>query len=348
MKYSFHLAIQLIFYYQKLAQCAMWYLSNAPSLSWTSICSSSNGNILFACASGTGIYKSSNYGIDWSIVYSTTSTWSGIACSAAVDYVYATVKDGSLYKSTDQGTTWSITSAGTKGWTSIATSSNGKYAYAGVWYDKVYYTSDYGVSWGNAAEFACFVSTATSSSGQYVVSSDNRYSCDVYTSNNYGASYSSNEYNSGSCGSSIVCEGKLKCTSWDVVVTSSSGQYIVAASDYGIATSLDYGSTWIQTYDSYNSFTSGASSSDYFFILTSNQGTLVSSDYGQTWSYSNYLSCAGVTVDSMVYFIAATCANSVYLNQVTPTATPTVLPTALPTVIPTATPRYRFLLRLHS
>ena len=86
---------------------------------WHEVVSTSSGQICYAvtCANDGGIFKSTDYGNNWTDITGTAGTtfWRSICCSSDGLYVYAVCGENysgnniqmSMIKSTDGGDTWS-------------------------------------------------------------------------------------------------------------------------------------------------------------------------------------------------------------------------------------------------
>ena len=131
-------------------------------------------------------------------------TWNGVSISASGQYQTAVINGGGIYTSSDYGNTWSITSA-----------------------PQTITTDTFGIS---ITQLAHWSSISISASGQY--QSAVIFEGGIYTSNNYGTTWSHNI--SAPSGSR-----------WSSISISSSGQYQTAVvSGESIYTSTDYGNTW--------------------------------------------------------------------------------------------------------
>ena len=109
-----------------------WTQSDAPSLKWSSVASSSDGKKLAAVAEDGGIYISNNSGVSWKLssapskFSSVFQHWVSITSSSDGTKLAAVVFYGGIYTSNDGGLSWTLTGAkGYQNWISIASSSDG-------------------------------------------------------------------------------------------------------------------------------------------------------------------------------------------------------------------------------
>ncbi len=254
---------------------AIWIRTSAPSKSWQSVASSSDGTKLVAAVSSGGIYTSINSGATWTQTSAPTESWESVASSSDGTKLVAVVYGGGIYTSADSGATWTQTTAPTEYWQSVASSSDGTKLVAVVLVSGGIYTStDSGATWTQtSAPNASWTSVASSSDGTKLVAAN---SSGIYTSTDSGATWT---------------QTTAPSLSWQSVASSSDGTKLVAASNgSGIYTSADSGATWIQTNAPINQeFTSVASSSDGTRLIAvattgvSTGGIYASINSGATW-----------------------------------------------------------------
>ena len=82
----------------------------AGSRGWAAIACSSDGSKIVACASDGTIYRTTDTGANWSLIYTlaanpASNVFTAIACSADGTRIYATTRYA-IFVSTDSGTTW--------------------------------------------------------------------------------------------------------------------------------------------------------------------------------------------------------------------------------------------------
>ena len=192
------------------------------------------------------LYRSTNYGLTWSVIGGFTGFWEGVAISGNGQYqLSGDWINGYLYVSSNYGANWTPkTSLGTNWYQCFAISGNGQYQYAysngGVNYPTDPYTfisSNYGSTWSiltTGPSFGVsggFPVIGTNETGQYVTIGKNDK---LYVSSNYGASFTT-----------IT----LPSTGISAVKMTSSGQQQVASKSANTSTisyymSADYGVTW--------------------------------------------------------------------------------------------------------
>lgn len=118
---------------------------------WASICSSEDGSLLYATAgiwNNDYIYKSTDYGITWSITNSSARNWRKIFTTPDGAKVFAAAYDGAIFKSVDYGITWALITPSTSSlmWQAISASSDGNTLIAGN-NDGAYISKNSGGNW---------------------------------------------------------------------------------------------------------------------------------------------------------------------------------------------------------
>ena len=143
----------LIHYATNLATSNTWTASDAPQLYWNYVCQSDDGRYAFAVtkSSNNRIYRSTNYGVNWTQSNSMVASWFSIAISSTGQYGLATLEaSGGLYFSDDYGYNWrecnipswflpggggasyNVSANNQLLWRYVAFSRNGQYAYAAL------------------------------------------------------------------------------------------------------------------------------------------------------------------------------------------------------------------------
>lgn len=119
-----------------------------PSLEWTGVAISTySGNIQYAIARNSNIYKSINSGVDWVILQSSPILpWTSIDTSYIGNYVTAVATNNKIYTSSDFGVTW-ITRDVARNWNNITISADGMNQLATVNYGNIYASTNYGSNW---------------------------------------------------------------------------------------------------------------------------------------------------------------------------------------------------------
>jgi hypothetical protein len=132
-------------------------LGASPSLVWSSICCSSEGLLVYACAEGgQPIYKSTDAGTSWNPV-GYVNNWLSIRCSTTGQYCIAGSNSGifedsaKLSISSDFGETWTPVEspAGIESaqWFSVGMSANGATVAASSASNGLVISQDFGVTW---------------------------------------------------------------------------------------------------------------------------------------------------------------------------------------------------------
>ena len=119
-----------------------------PSLEWTGVAISTySGNIQYAIANNSKIYKSVDYGKTWNVLESSPIlAWTSIDTSYIGNYVTAVATNNKIYTSFDFGVTW-VARDSDRYWNNITISADGLKQLATVDYGKVYASTDYGLNW---------------------------------------------------------------------------------------------------------------------------------------------------------------------------------------------------------
>jgi hypothetical protein len=205
---------------------------------WASITSSSSGQYLAVCVYGGFVYTSSDYGVNWinrsgtGTLPGTTPNWAIIASSLDGSILNVSGYSLKLWRSSNYGVSWQEISTSPGGESAIAVSNSGQY-YATVLNggsNTVNISTNFGSSWGQSNILSTLVTVSASIDGKYVAACGTGK---IYTSSDYGASFSS--------------LNDSPSASWQRITSSVNGQYL-AACVYGgyIYTSSNYGANWTQ------------------------------------------------------------------------------------------------------
>jgi hypothetical protein len=110
---------------------------------------SSGGNIIYVGEYPGGIWKSTNYGFNWSVDnQSLYASWNNLATSYDGKYVTATSDDAGAYVSQDSGNTWNAWTFGsTYDTQSVSMSSGGQYQIVVGNSSLSFRSNDFGSSW---------------------------------------------------------------------------------------------------------------------------------------------------------------------------------------------------------
>jgi photosystem II stability/assembly factor-like uncharacterized protein len=327
---SVNIAISSTGQYQTIVSSTVIYNSKNYGINWatisatpTSNCyflnitSSGSGQLQYTCTSsyptvtgGTSapgyIYKSTNFGMNWTVFSALPKIWTSIACSNDGKNIVACANGSigeNIYFSSDFGNTYaSLNGSISTYWISICLSSSGQYIYAastinGANTGYIYSSNNYGTSFKKSTSTSQYwQSISCSFSGQYVVavaSNHNAVTADyIYISSNYGVNFSST-------GISLY---------WQYISVSGSGEYMIAATQGSTAgsagaiyKSIDFGKTWTLSGALINQAYNGVciSSTGQYLAACSTTGIFISTTPYPMFSISNTLNVGGqVTASS--------------------------------------------------
>jgi collagen type VII alpha len=269
--------------YGTLTNYGVNWSKTGPDSNWAAVAISENGQYQSAVSSGsqTGlIYLSSNYGVNWSQVFSTTNDWQSISMSSSGQYQTALAYGGGIYISNNYGFSWNLISGTINTWKSISISSSGQYQTAvssgtsGI----IYISQNYGVSWNQVNSISGdWIAVSLSSTGQYQTSLTNGSNGQIYISNNYGVSWST------------IPD---LTNDWQSISMSLNGQYQTICVQYSnyIYTSNNYGVSWVPILvtNIYSNFYSVSISGNGQYQTTCVNGVggliYISTNYGLTWT----------------------------------------------------------------
>ena len=253
-------------------------LSNSPTADWRSIAMTEDGTKIVAGAT-SGIWVSSDSGASWT-QRNSTSNINSVKLSSDGTKIYATYRgraSSQVLISNDFGLSWSTSRpTGYECWDACALdiSSDGTKIYLINYGAGVYVSSNSGTSWTqtNSNRYN-FTSVASSSSGQYVLVSE-ELNNKLYLSSDYGQTWinlsAANSFN----------------TNWVSVDISDDGQKLVATG-YGnyVYTSSNGGTTWTTRTAVSGTQVRVASSSDGNVIVATNWGSnlRLTTDGGANW-----------------------------------------------------------------
>jgi hypothetical protein len=253
-------------------------LSNSPTADWRSIAMTEDGTKIVAGAT-SGIWVSSDSGASWT-QRNSTSNINSVKLSSDGTKIYATYRgraSSQVLISNDFGLSWSTSRpTGYECWDACALdiSSDGTKIYLINYGAGVYVSSNSGTSWTHTnSNRYNFTSVASSSSGQYVLVSEESNN-KLYLSSDYGQTWvnlsAANSFN----------------TNWVSVDISDDGQKLVATG-YGnyVYTSSNGGTTWTMRTAVSGTQVRVASSSDGNVIVATNWGSnlRLTTDGGANW-----------------------------------------------------------------
>ena len=239
---------------------------------WTSVSMSSNGRYQLAGEYEGILYKSDNYGVDWSDISVSDALWSSVAVSDTGQYQAACAYNSRIFETADYGNTW-LAKAYPEQWSSISISSSGQHQTGLVINGYIHKSSDYGESWSVVAmDYGNkdWKSIALSFTGQYQTAV--AFNSGIYKSNDYG--------NTWAVADSTVVP-------WSSVAISSTGQYQTACVDGGgVYLSDNYGSSWQVKTSLGNqqwSCVSMSGAGQYQSITARYDNIYMTTDYGNSW-----------------------------------------------------------------
>ena len=274
------------------------------TFSWTGVTMSSDGLIRYACASGA-IYSSIDNGISWNDTGAPSKSWVSISTSSDGSIVYVVTDNEYRYISKDNGSSWTSNTLtyilnedgsysenyAPHSWSSVSTNSEGGFAV---------YTID-GISMFNsnnqndsAVQRSALIddwnSIICSSTGKYVSAcASNQH---IYTSNNFGNSYT--QSNSDSLNWSCISSNK-GYNGTNPVVSLRAGDYISYNEENG---TIDKWSTPIFA-NNYSTMTGSTVYENQLYMGSKNgqvqvignsyylKSSFYSSDFGNTWTEQN-------------------------------------------------------------
>lgn len=239
---------------------------------WSSVASSSGGNIFAATDNGTGIYVFSGTTVISSHSVN-ANNWSSIAASASGSTLVAAYNGGSLYVSSNYGTNWSAYGISGENWKAVACSSDGTKMAAAVTGGYIYTSINSGVTWTQSSSpSANWISLACSSDGSKLVAAVS--GGDLYTSPNWGTTWTAQTNNVATS------------ANWSAVTVSADGS-VTAAAIYSTVTGGIYSSPSspeTTTTAGTSGFISSGQGSAVELIYTGNNQFMPVSSLGTIWS----------------------------------------------------------------
>jgi hypothetical protein len=210
-----------------------WNKSDAPSdtnnIEYIALDTDTTGQYVFCGRENGNIYKSSNFGVHWSVALS-GGNWRWIACDGTCTNVYAVSLTG-ISASSNRGANWNQVYSASGEWLSVDCDSSGQYVAAVLQGGGIYTSSTFGSQWRVAFNKPLtWVSITSSENGQFLVATASE---GIYVCSDHGTTWT--------LASSAVSNGE-----WYAVTSGSSGQYVSCTNTDGyIYFSRDYGHTWI-------------------------------------------------------------------------------------------------------
>jgi photosystem II stability/assembly factor-like uncharacterized protein len=279
---------------------------------WTAVALSSNGQYQTVLEYGGGIYRSENYGVNWTNVSPsgyTTSAWSGISISDTGQYQSAVAYQTTIFLSGDYGVSWTQTGDITE-WASIDINSTAQYQVAVSTNGFIHRSDNSGVTWTTPIPEIGrkdWRSVSVSFTGQYQTALS--FNDAIYVSGDYGINWT-----------------KIYALTvpWSCVSMSSSGQYQSACVDNGgVYLSSNYGNNWTLKTDLGEQLWSSVAVSgtgQYQTLLSRYDSIYMSTDYGATWETStndiNYKHWSSVAISfGGNYQTSVVWEGSIYLSK---------------------------------
>jgi photosystem II stability/assembly factor-like uncharacterized protein len=245
---------------------------------WTAVALSSNGQYQTALEYNGGIYRSDDYGINWTNVSPDdygTSAWSSVSLSDTGQYQSAVAYNTKVFISEDYGLTW-VSKGDTLEWSSIDINSTSEYQTAVTTNGFIYRSGDYGVTWTTPIPEIGrkdWRSVSVSFTGQYQTALS--FNDAIYVSGDYGVNWT---------------KIYALTVTWSSVSLSSTGQYQTACVDNGgVYLSSNYGNNWTLKSDLGEQLWSSVAISgtgQYQTLLSRYDSIYMSTDYGATWETS--------------------------------------------------------------
>jgi hypothetical protein len=253
-----------------------WTQTSAPTNLWSSITCSADGSKVVAVSrtrtSQGVIYGSTNSGVDWTLVATSTLSFLSVASSADGARVIAATSGGPLFVSSDSGVTWSTNSPNHL-WTSVASSADGLKLAAVYSASVVFLSTNGGATWSsNVTTIADLFSIASSADGRRLIAGNNVGRIAIST--NGGAAWAA---------SATQLSGQVLS-----LASSADGRRLVAVtSGAHVYTSADGGNGWATGGVPANSswFAAGSSADGTNVVVVSQKtGIFSSPDAGATWA----------------------------------------------------------------
>ena len=246
--------------------------------SWTSVAISSNGLYQTALAYNGGIFRSENYGVNWtesSPVGYGYESWSSVSLSDTGQYQLAVAYNKNILLSQDYGVTWNVR-ADILEWSSVDMNSTGQYQSAVDTNGFIHKSLDSGLNWTTPAPELGrkdWSAISVSFTGQYQTALS--YNDGIFRSTNYGVTWA---------------KIKALTVTWSSVDMSSSGQHQTACVDNGgVYISTNYGNDWALIPSLGEELWCDVSISgtgQYQSLLSRYDNIYMSTDYGVTWQTS--------------------------------------------------------------
>ena len=209
-------------------------LTNSPIAIWQCITSSATGQYLVAGQSDSlflKLYYSTNYGTDWTQCNGTDDCyWSSVVSSSDGSKVVAMGTNSqtnviNIFTSNDYGENFTNMGLIAENiyFNQMACNATGQYIFVTAGQNGIYVSSDYGVTWtltgANIANNESYYAINISSTGQYILTSDNSTSS-TYFSTDYGNTWTKTNESAGNL-------------DYQSIAVSGTGEYQTAVASFG-------------------------------------------------------------------------------------------------------------------
>ena len=213
----------------------------------------------------TGIYKSTNFGVNWNQTSINLDTVNTLSSDSYNNYIFAGVNNNKYYVSSNGGFNWKKDSinSGVKSVEILSLIENSGKLFGGIPNHGIYYSTNNGVDWTQSSLNNLTVTSFTVNGGNiYAGTTTNG----LYFSSNNGNSWAPSTLNTGL-----------------VLSLMSKDNSIYAGTNSGIFKSTNNGTSWFQTFITNDSVYSMASNGNYIFA-GSNNSLRRSTNNGANWS----------------------------------------------------------------
>jgi len=253
-----------------------WTKTSAPTNNWSSVALSADGKKVVAVISGSGIYTSTNSGVDWVSNNAPVANWSSVASSADGSKLAALVSGGGIYISTNFGGTWTLGSV-VAGGTSIASSADGRTLLVALNNVGVYVSTNSGGTFSKkTVSNSITEGVACSSADGTILMTAAPFGVDIST--NAGTTWTSEaggNYMGETRGAGISAQGNM----------------IFAKADNGIFMSTNYGTVFSKCFNgvplAQNPSLAISAEGKKVFIVTGTNNIYSSADFGAAWVTNN-------------------------------------------------------------